>query len=90
MEQKIARSVIFDDLGVRQDVGQRLQALLFRQDGVQLSSREGVVEDAEQAVALWKVVVDQINQIIRFSDRLNYLSETENLKKVGESVGRSQ
>ena len=71
----MGRSVVFDDLSVRQDVGQRLEALLLRQHGVELLPGEGVVEDAEEAVALREVVVHQVDQVIRFANRLDHLSE---------------
>ena len=67
--------MVFDDLSVRQDVGQRLEALLLRQHGVELLPGEGVVEDAEEAVAFREVVVHQVDQVIRLANRLDHLSE---------------
>jgi len=51
--------MVFDDLGVGEDVGEGRDTLLLRQHRVQLLSGEGIVENAEQAVALREVVVDQ-------------------------------
>lgn len=67
--------MVFHDLGVRQDVGQRLEALLLRQHGVQLLPGEGVVQYAEEAVALREVVVHQVDKIVGFADLLDHISE---------------
>jgi hypothetical protein len=58
--------MVFDNLGVGEDVGEGRDTLLLRQHRVQLLSGEGIVENAEQAVALREVVVDQQTMLLNF------------------------
>lgn len=67
--------MIFNNFCICQDIRERLQTLLFRKNIVELSPREGIVKDVEQAIPFGEVIVNKIYQIVSFSNRLNYLSE---------------
>ena len=67
--------MIFDDSRVGENVRQRFERLLFRQNAVQFPPGESVLQHAEETVALREIVVDQIDKVIGRSDSLNHFPE---------------